>query len=125
MTIAFANLGSHPKVFDRRCEDEEYDVTLKGEMVRPKSYDLAQLSATLTGRVTLTCDRCGDEYDEQIDEKVTLLITDTPYKRDENEGDEKEYDIIEFLDGNVDIDSIIISEVNAIKYDYHKCSECN
>lgn len=125
MTIAFANLGPQPKVFDHRLEDGTYDVTLTGELVRPKSYELARLNATLSGTVTLTCDRCGDAYEEQIDEKVTLLVTDSPYKRAESEADEQEYDIIEFLDGNVDIDSIIISEVNAIKYDYHKCSECS
>jgi hypothetical protein len=32
--------------------------------------------------------------------------------------------IIEFLDGIIDLDEIISSEVNAIKFDYHKCEKC-
>lgn len=125
MIIPFAHLGVQPKVFDHRLRSQDFDVALSGELVRPKIYDLAELHGTLTGSVTLTCDRCGAEYEQKIGEKVTLLVTDTPYKRKEGEADEREYDIIEFLDGKVDLDLIIESEVNAIKYDYHKCSECS
>ena len=125
MIIPFVHLGAQPKVFDHRLRSQDFDMVLSGELLRPRMHDLAELHGRLTGSVTLTCDRCGADYEHKMDEKVTLLITDSPYKRKERESDEREYDIIEFLDGKVDLDIIIESEVNAIKYDYHKCSECS
>jgi len=124
MKIPFQNIGTQPKTVNRTLKGEDFDITIEGSLVR-KGYGMALLDASLKGVVELLCDGCGENFSLDVDEKVTLKITDTPYKASEGNGDEQDYDIIEFLDGIIDLDEIIISEVNAIKLDYHKCNNCN
>jgi len=124
MKIPFQNIGTQPKTVNRTLKGEDFDITIEGSLVR-KGYGMALLDASLKGVVELLCDGCGENFSLDVDEKVTLKITDAPYKASEGNGDEQDYDIIEFLDGIIDLDEIIISEVNAIKLDYHKCNNCN
>lgn len=124
MKFLFQNIGPQPKTINTTLEGEDFTVTLEGELSK-KGLGMARLDGTLKGTIRLTCDRCGEDFPYHIDEKVTLKLTDTPYKSSEETGDEQDYDIIEFIDGMVDLDEIIISEVNAIKLDYHKCEKCN
>lgn len=124
MKIPFQNIGPQPKTIETSLEGEGFSVAFSGELSR-KGIGMAKLEGTLTGEIRLTCDRCGESFPYAVDEKVTLKLTDTPHKSSEGLGDELDYDIIEFLDGTVDLDEIILSEVNAIKFDYHKCEKCN
>jgi uncharacterized metal-binding protein YceD (DUF177 family) len=124
MKIPFQNIGSQPKSIDRVLEGGDFKVSISGTLTR-KGLGMAQLNGVLKGSVQLICDRCGEPFVYDVDEKVTLKITDTPHKSSEGLGDEQDYDIIEFLDGIIDLDEIIMSEVNAIKFDYHKCENCN
>ena len=124
MKIPFQNIGPQPKTIDRLLEGEDFSIKIEGTLSR-KGFGMANLDGTLKGTIQLECDRCGEMFPFLVDEKVTLKITDIPHKSSEGLGDEQDYDIIEFLDGMVDLDEIIISEVNAIKFDYHKCEKCN
>jgi len=124
MKIPFQNIGPQPKTIDAHLEEDDFSIRIQGELSR-KNLGMARLEGTLHGTIQLECDRCGEVFPFHVDEKVTLKITDTPHKSSEGLGDEQDYDIIEFLDGIVDLDEIIISEVNAIKFDYHKCEKCN
>jgi uncharacterized metal-binding protein YceD (DUF177 family) len=124
MKIPFQNIGSQPKSVNRTLEGEDFNVALDGSLTR-KGLGMARLNGDLKGSIQLICDRCGEPFVYHVDEKVTLKITDAPHKSSEGLGDEQDYDIIEFLDGIIDLDEIIISEVNAIKFDYHKCENCN
>jgi uncharacterized metal-binding protein YceD (DUF177 family) len=124
MKIPFQNIGAQPKTINRTLEGDDFTITLEGILTR-KGLGMAKLEGILKGTVQLTCDKCGEVFPCTVDEKVTLKITDTPHKSSEGLGDEQDYDIIEFLDGIVDLDEIIVSEVNAIKFDYHKCEKCN
>ncbi len=124
MTIPFSHLGPVPKHFEYSLKEDDFNVTFSGDIVRTKLYEMATLSGEITGRVTLECDLCAESYEEELHETVTFRLTDTPHKRPEGDMGEQDYDIIEVLDGNVDLDEIIISEINAIKYDYHKCEAC-
>lgn len=124
MKIPFQNIGTQPKTVNRTLRGEDFDITIEGSLIR-KGYGMAILDASLKGIVELLCDGCGESFPLSVDEKVTLKITDAPYKTNEGPGEEQDYDIIEFLDGIIDLDEIIISEVNAIKLDYHKCNKCN
>ncbi len=124
MKIPFQNIGAQPKTIDRTLKGDDFEITLQGSLSR-KGLGMARLDGTLNGAIQLECDRCGESFAFPVDEKVTLKITDTPHKSSEGADDEQDYDIIEFLDGIVDLDEIIISEVNAIKFDYHKCEKCN
>jgi len=124
MKIPFQNIGPQPKSINRTLKGDDFEITIEGSLMR-KGYGMAHLDATLKGIIKLECDRCGEIFPFNVDEKVTLKITDTPYKSSEGCGDEQDYDIIEFLDGIIDLDEIIISEVNTIRLDYHKCELCN
>jgi len=124
MKIPFQNIGPSPKSINCTLEGDDFKITIEGTLSK-KGLGMARLEGTLKGTVQLVCDRCGDLFPYAVDEKVMLKITDTPHKSSEGLGDEQDYDIIEFLDGIVDLDEIITSEVNAIKFDYHRCENCN
>ena len=124
MKIPFQNIGPQSKTIKQTLEGDDFNITLTGALTR-KGLGMASLEGILNGTIQLECDRCGEPFTYLVDEKVTLKITDVPHKSSEGLGDEQDYDIIEFLDGVVDLDEIIISEVNAIKLDYHKCENCN
>jgi uncharacterized metal-binding protein YceD (DUF177 family) len=124
MKIPFLNIGPSPKAIDQTLKGEDFNVTITATLLK-KGLGMAILDGTLKGTIQLPCDRCGEIFPYHVDEKVTLKITDRPHKSSEGMGDEQDYDIIEFLDGIVDLDEIIISEVNAIKFDYHRCENCN
>lgn len=99
-------------------------MTLDGELQKSRQ-DTVLFEGVLKGTVELECDACAANYVSHIDEKVTFKITDRPHHSGGGPEDEQDYDIIEFLDGIIDINEIILSEVNAIRFDYHKCSNCN
>jgi len=123
MKVPFSTIGTQPKAVTYTLRGDDFEITIDGTLKR-KGYGMAELDAVFTGVVSLECDACGEKYDDVIEEKVTLKLTDAPYKTSEGQGGEQDYDIIEFLDGIIDLDEIIISEVNALKYDYHKCKKC-
>ncbi len=83
-----------------------------------KSHHLVELKAILNGAIELQCDRCGISYREDINEDLVLRL------RDEISQDKDDLDIIEFLDGVIDITYILESEVNTLAEDYHYCENC-
>lgn len=123
MKIPFNSVGTQVKPIDYTLKGVDFEINLQGSLKR-KSYGIAELDAVFKGNVLLECDACAEAINETVEEKVTLKLTDAPYSTSEGHGDELDYDIIEFLDGMIDLDEIIISEVNTIKYDYHKCEKC-
>lgn len=124
MKIPFQNVGQQPKHVTVALKEEGFDITLEGSLSK-KRQDRVELEATVKGTIELECDMCAESYTSHIDEKVTFTLTDRPYRAADDNGEEQDYDIIEFLDGIIDLNEIILSEVNAIKYDYHKCTNCN
>jgi uncharacterized metal-binding protein YceD (DUF177 family) len=123
MKIPFNSIGSQTTAVTHTLKDEDFEVTLEGSL-KKKGYGAAELDASFSGVITLDCDGCGEQYSYKLEEKVTLKLTDSPYKAGEGNGADQDYDIIEFIDGIIDFDEIIISEVNTIKYDFHKCEKC-
>jgi hypothetical protein len=67
----------------------------------------------------LCCDRCGQNYDYDLGSQLKLKLSDLV---SENKDD---LDIIEFLDGKIDILYILKSEINSIQSDYHYCVKCS
>ena len=124
MKIPFQNLGKQPKHVFVSFNDEEAEIVLEADLKKTRQ-DTVLLEGELKGTIELECDACGESYAHHVDEKVTLTLTDRPYHSGSADGDEQDYDIIEFLDGIIDLNEIILSEVNTIKYDYHKCTKCN
>ena len=87
--------------------------------LKPKSKSLIQLDATIDGKLELSCDRCGEAFDEALHETLTLLVSDGAYEDINND-----FDIVECFDGFVNVDEILASEINLYKSDYHYCSQC-
>lgn len=77
------------------------------------------INATLTGKIIVECNRTLQEFEENIDEKYSLLIYDGEYK-----GFNKDYDVIETFDGFINFDEILESEIELIKSDYHYIDKC-
>ena len=76
------------------------------------------LEGKFLGSMTLECDRCGAAYDQLLDESLTLQISDRVVQ------DKEDLDIIEFLDGMIDLMYVLQSETNALAGDYHFCPTC-
>lgn len=123
MNIPFRTITAQSKEIVYQLKGDGFNVSLQGDMTK-KSPHIVELDIHIKGSVEIQCDTCAESYDEEIDDKVTLLITDTQYKNGASDNDEKNYDIIEALDGIIDIDEIVNSEINIFKYDYHKCINC-
>jgi len=86
--------------------------------MRKKDRNLVELKALMKGDVELFCDRCGSLYRQPINEDLTLHLTDKiPQDKDD-------LDIIEFLDGVVDISYIFESERESLSQVYHFCTRC-
>ncbi len=113
MIFAFDKVGTSPRPFSL----EHQSVRLEGTLYKKASHRV-ELDATLRGTMSLDCDRCGRPYDRDLDEHLTLQISDEVVQDKDN------LDIIEFLDGRIDILFLLESEINALEGDYHFCPQC-
>jgi hypothetical protein len=114
MTIVFDKVGSTAKPFGLNSEGILFEGTLK-----KSGYHQVTLDAQLEGNLELNCDRCGKSYPNKLDTRLTLKLSDLVSE------DKDDLDIIEFLDGKIDILYILQSEINALKESYHYCDACD
>ena len=114
MKIVFDQIGSTATPI----EFSSKDVLLSGTLQK-SGYHQVTLDAQMSGTLELTCDRCGDTYESKIDNKLQLKLSDLVSE------DKVDLDIIEFLDGEIDLSYILESEINAIKGSYHYCGKCD
>ncbi len=114
MKIFFEKVGSTP----RPVELEVQGVSLKGTLEK-SGYHRALLDAVVNGELALVCDRCGTSYSRQIDMPLKLTLSDRVSE------DKDDLDIIEFLDGVIDVTYILQSEINAIEGAFHYCDDCD
>jgi len=114
MKISLRTLPLEEQSFSQDFED----VTFSGT-VRKKRDSIAFLSANIVGKVLLTCDRCAEEFEEAINEKQEMLISDGIFN-----GSDESYDIIEAENGLIDFELILQSELNLFRGDYHYCAAC-
>jgi len=113
MKILFDKVGSIEKPFELSIEG----ISLTGTLQK-SGYHQVTLDAQMQGKLGLCCDRCGIEYPLEIDSKLTLKLSDLLSE------DKDDLDIIEFLDGEIDISYILQSEITSIESVYHYCSTC-
>jgi uncharacterized metal-binding protein YceD (DUF177 family) len=78
-----------------------------------------ELVGVIKGDIELDCNRCGASFDHPYDAPIKLILSDQIVQNKDD------LDIIEFLDGQIDIAYILESEINAFKSDYHYCSRCD
>ena len=81
---------------------------------------LILLKAELTGSFATECSRCGKDFELVIDEEVEFFVSDGIFK-----DDGIDLDVVESLNGSIDINEILISEIELVKSDYHSCDKCN
>ena len=114
MVIVFDKINSTAKPIELASKG----VTLDGTLQK-SGYHQVTLDATLNGCFDLNCDRCGDTYTYDMNTKLRLKLSDLVSE------DKDDLDIIEFLDGVIDVTYILESEINAIQSAYHYCDVCD
>ncbi len=114
MTIVFDKIGSTAKPIELSSKG----VTLEGTLQK-SGYHQVTLDAQMSGSFDLDCDRCGDTYIYIMDNKLRLKLSDLVSE------DKDDLDIIEFLDGKIDLLYILESEITSIESSYHYCDKCN
>lgn len=114
MEIVFKKVPVSGVDFETSINDIRFYGTAKKE-----SKNLVQCTGILEGSLVLQCDRCGNEFTYNVNEKVNLYASDGLY-----ESEDDLLDVIEFFEGSVNFDTILQSEVGSIKSDYHYCSTC-
>jgi hypothetical protein len=78
----------------------------------------AEIEGKIQGDISLTCDRCGEQFFDQIEEPFHVMVVDQPLKVTDC------LDVIECLDGIVNFDMICKSEISSIQSEYHLCEKC-
>jgi uncharacterized metal-binding protein YceD (DUF177 family) len=114
MTIVFDKINSTAKPIGLSSNG----VTLEGTLQK-SGYHQVTLDATLSGCIDLDCDRCGETYNYDMDGKLRLKLSDLVSE------DKVDLDIIEFLDGKIDLLYILESEITSIESSYHYCDNCD
>ena len=114
MTIVFDKINSTAKPVGLTSKG----VTLEGTLQK-SGYHQVTLDATLDGCFNLDCDRCGETYNYNMDGKLKLKLSDLVSE------DKVDLDIIEFLDGKIDLLYILESEITSIESSYHYCNNCD
>ena len=114
MKILFDKIGHTQKLFDHEIDG----IVTSGSLVK-SSYHRVLLQGDMRGRVELTCNSCGVAIGQDISIPLRLTISDQIIE------DKDDLDIIEFLNGEIDISFIIESEINSLKSDYHYCTQCD
>jgi uncharacterized metal-binding protein YceD (DUF177 family) len=113
LQIAFDKINQTPKKIAYATDG----VRLVGTLSKERFHKVL-LESHLDGEIELCCDRCGKSYQHIFDDTLNLTISDEAIE------DKDDLDIIEFLDGIIDIDFIIKSEINAIEGSFHYCEDC-
>ena len=114
MRIIFDKIGSTAKPIELRSEG----ILLEGTL-RKSGYHQVTLDAQLSGNIDLDCDRCGKTYNYDMENKLHLKLSDLVSE------DKVDLDIIEFLDGKIDLLYILESEITSIESSYHYCDKCD
>jgi len=114
MKIVFDKIGSTAKPIGLSSKGVKLEGTLQ-----KSGYHQVTLDATLVGCFDLDCDRCGSTYQHDLDSKLRLKLSDLVSE------DKDDLDIIEFLDGEIDLLYILESEITSIESSYHYCDACD
>ncbi len=114
MKVEFKNVG----VSWSDIEIAKDDIKFEGRFKR-LNENLVTLEGSLTGTLGVACDRCAEDFRLQVDNSLSLKITDSLMQ------DLEDLDIIECFDTHIDFDAIIAGEIEALRCDYHYCEKCS
>ena len=96
------------------------EVKFCGEVVKTDKM-LVKCSGVMEGTLLHTCDRCGESFTLAVKESVEVFASEGLYE--DKEGEEL-LNIIEFFDGFIEVDTLLQSEIESFKSDYHYCGKC-
>lgn len=96
------------------------DITVVGNATKIDKT-MVRVDGTMCGTVFHACDRCATEFTLKVDEKVEVFASDGLY---DNKSGEDLLNIVEFFDGSINFDTILQSELEALRSDYHYCGGC-
>jgi len=113
--IAFAKISATPVPF----EISRDGLKLSGNLKR-KDSKFIECKGKIKGRIPYICDRCGKEFNLDVNESVNLLLSEGVFN---DEGHEN-MDVMEFFGAEIDVDEILRSETEAFKSDYFYCENC-
>lgn len=113
MKIEFKKISSAPKSFSLK----QGGLSFSGEVKRIETK-LFEICALLEGKVTLICDRSGEEYQEQINENLVLFVSNGIWDK-QSQNNSNDFDVIEFFEGFIDFEYILQSEIDSIQMQYH------
>ncbi len=114
MKIVFDKVGQTKKPFELTVDG----VKLEGTLAK-SGYHRLRLEGNLDGQVKLLCDRCGDEYHYDMKSPLHLTLLDEVVET------EDDLDIIEFIDGVIDLEFIVQSEIASVQNSFHYCKQCD
>ncbi len=113
MKIVYDKIGQTKKPFELIVSG----VKLEGTLAK-SGYHRLRLEGNLEGQVELSCDRCGKAYQQDMNYPLHLTLSDEVVETKDD------LDIIEFIDGVIDLEFIVQSEIASIENSYHYCDEC-
>ncbi|MEA3490347.1 MAG: hypothetical protein U9R27_00435 [Campylobacterota bacterium] len=114
MKILFDKIGQSGKPFHKELDGIVFDGILQ-----KSGYHRITLTGDMDGSVEVQCSRCSASLSALLPSPLKLTISDQIVE------DKDDLDIIEFLDGEIDISFIIRSEINSLKSEYHYCDQCD
>jgi len=115
MKIKLIKVSKTPSDFEIKTDK----ITFKG-FIQYDSDKLFRLNAEIKGSVAVICDVCAEDYNMNVNEKVDFFISNGLYES----SNESLVDVVEAMDGEADLDEILVSELELIKSDYNTCPKC-
>ncbi|ASM35670.1 Uncharacterised protein [Campylobacter sputorum subsp. bubulus] len=115
MKIAFSTINKNDYPFEFKKED----IKLSGNL-KKIGANLVNCDAHIKGNLPYICSRCGDDIMLRLDYDLSLILSNGYYKDEDGKLD----DVIEFFDGNINLDEIITSEIESYKSDCFYCEKC-
>ncbi|CUV66305.1 conserved hypothetical protein [Sulfurovum sp. enrichment culture clone C5] len=114
MEISFDKISVNPKPFSLAINS----VTFSGKLSKI-NFNTVKLDGEINGDLEVCCDRCGEAFVIDIEQPISLELSQKEIQNKDN------LDIIEFLDGTIDLKYILQSEIDSIKSLYHYCEKCD
>ncbi len=115
MEVLFKKITNQKSDFDLNIDE----LCIQGCFYRDK--DLVVINAKINGKTPNNCFRCNEEFEQNIDTKVELKLSQNEYRIDK---DDELLDIIEVFNDKINFEEIFISEINSIKSGYYACNKC-
>ncbi|KIM04326.1 MAG: hypothetical protein KN64_08360 [Sulfurovum sp. AS07-7] len=114
MKISFDKISATPKSFNLALND----VVFSGALSKI-DFNTVKLNGELKGDMEVCCDRCGIVFKTAIEQPLNLELSQKIGQNKDN------LDIIEFLNGTIDLEYILQSEIDSIRSSYYYCQKCD